>query len=621
MRTINKFYNSMSALRHVIVVIGLLCFISSCEKDMEGKIFQVSDELMIDEIMEQKDELSSFLTVVEIAEMRGVIHAYGHNYNPTKTSQFTLFAPNNDGVNSYLTTINRTLSDLTKEEAEDIVKYHLIIDTIPSADFIDGRLEYRNFKNSYLTTKTVNDEVTGVTYLVNRTARILDKDLRGANGFLHVLDKVLTPPDKSITDVIRELSPLEYSLMKEVFELSGFAETLEHPLMMQIPKTFFIQDNQSFLDLEINNVDELLVRLRANTPDVTNDEQLLFNYIAYHCARSEVYVSDLLMLSSLFTAADNQSISLKRNVDQVLLNEFEINGVLEPGVPVDRTSDYTDLACSDGVIHKINGNIEIVKRAAYRVYFDIAEQPEIMALKGFRKDGTSVTFNNGELSRVSWGGKNPGGLQYNALGYRKTIDKNSNFVYGDNLKFRICTATIGWLEFKTPVLAEGKYKVWVGLRYANTDNGVKPADIRTVFKQNGEDDQILGVTEFRYGSVPSSYQMTEMDEAFHIKLEQDGQRIYCMSMKKNPDTANACFLVGIVDVTSQGEHTIRFEAVTAARFDSWWDVIHFIPMEEDQIWPKQDVRGNMIYQDTEDCAIWPSTCAVDPDPEEGEETE
>ncbi|GAB6011500.1 fasciclin domain-containing protein [Viscerimonas tarda] len=607
MKTINKFRSRIAIFSYLAIVVGLLGFVS-CEKDVDDQ-FQVSDELMLDEIMEGKAELSSFLQIIEIGNMRGTVHAYG---------TYTLFAPTNEAVDAYLGRVGKTLPALSKEEAEEIVKYHLVPDTIPTADFIDGRLASANFLKKYITTKT-EDEAGDVFIRVNRQARIAEKDLRGANGYLHKIDNVLTPPAQSITDVVQSLDPIQYGLFKEIFNRTSLGETLDTLGERGLWFTYFVQDNDSYAEAGISSVEDLLVRLRKNTPDITDDNQLLFNYVAYHCVSGLNYVADLLMQSSLQTIVQNQVLSLKRDVDKVYVNYFNINGQIEPGALVDRESAYTDLSCSNGVIHKINGNIEIVKRAAYRVYWDIAEQPEIMSLKNFRKAGTSVAFAKGELSEIEFGGKNPGALTYNANGYATTVTKDNNYVNGDNISFRIdVAATIQWVNFTLPLLVEGKYKVWVGLRYANTDSSTKRADIRTIFKQTGQDDQILGITTFDYTKKPSSYSMTDVDDAFHAKLESEGQRLYTMSLKKNPDTANACFLVGIIDVATTGRHILRIEGVTDARFAPMWDVIHFIPLEEDQVWPKQDIRGNMIYRDTPWCQIWPySEC--EEAPVEGEE--
>lgn len=578
----------------VTIAIGMF-LLSACEKEMEGKIFRVSDELMIDELMETKPELSLFLQIVDISNLRGTIHAYG---------SYTFFAPTNDGVNEYLSASGKSITGLSEAEAQEIVKYHLIRDTLSTSEFIDGRLATANFSNKYITTRMLDSD-DGVVVEVNRQAIIVEKDLHCGNGYVHVVDKVLSHSVKSITDVVNELPDEQYSLMKELFTRSKIAErVLDNPNLGALNFSFFIQDNGVFEDINVSSVDELLVRLREKTPDVTGDEQLIFNYVGYHLANGLNYVADLLMSSTLNTIISNQVISLKREYEQVLLNEFEINGVLEKGALVDRESDYTDLTCSNGVVHKINGNIEIVKRSAYRVYWDLAEQPEIMALKGFRKAGTVATFEPGDLSEISWGGGSYNTLTYYCPGYPLVMTKDNNYVNGDYINFYRLSTTQGtsWAEFTTPLLVEGKYKVWIGMRYINTDT--TPQEMRTIFKQQGEDDQLLGTTSIYYGVTPGSYGLTEMNSSFHELAELDGQKVYTASYY---ESANPCFLLGSIEVTTTGRHTFRWEAVQAKRFAPNLDVIHFIPVDDDQIWPKQDTRGKLIYENTPACEIYPYT--------------
>lgn len=596
----------MKKLSMLPAVVLMACFslLTSCEKDMEGKLFRVSDEQMMDEIMEGKESLSSFLQIIDISNMRGTVHAYG---------TYTLFAPTNEGVDQYLKEMNKSLSALTEEEAARIVKYHLVADTLSTSSFVEGRLASPNFLGQYVTTKTINDDGQ-VALQVNRKARIVEKDLRGANGFVHVVDQVLSHPAQSITDVVRSLPSAEYSFFQQLFEETGMASLFED-LPSSIWLTFFIQDNKSYEEMNVSSVDELLVLLRAKRPDVSSDSQLLSDYMAYHAAPSLAYVADLLMQSTLNTVLSNRVIALKRDVDQLLLNEFEINGVLEPGVLLDRSSEYTDLSCSNGVIHKINGNIEIVDRSAYRVVFDLAEQPEIMALKGFRKAGTSASFAPGELSEIQWGGKAPFNIEYYCSGYPSVVTKDNNLINGDRLSFRLSSTTTSWIEFKLPLLVEGKYKVWFGFRYIN--GGTDPApEINTIFKQDGKDNQNLNITTVNYLNNIGAYGLSERNQEFHERLLQDGQRQYCASLF---DTANACFLLGTIDVETTGRHILRLEGMNTARFAPLWDVIEFIPVNDDQIWPKLDIRGKLIYENTPDCEIWPYSECVTEEP--GEETE
>jgi uncharacterized surface protein with fasciclin (FAS1) repeats len=564
------------------MLLGLVIVPVSCEKAMEGELYRVYDEIMMDQIMEEI-QLTEFLSLAEKGEMRGVLHAVGAN---------TLFVPSNEAVEAYLREIGKTsVNDLTKEEAEAIVTYHLIRDTLPTADFVDGRLPSPNFQRKYLTTKT---EAAGIR--INRQALITTKDLRGGNGYLHIIDKVLSPPVESVADRIMNLPDSEYSFLKTLFTMSGLRDSLS------IEKTdywytFFIQDNQSFEDAGILTVEDLLVQLRANTPAIEDDTQLIANYIAYHCTNSLNYVTDLLSLSSLQTLVPKQVIMFKRNLDVVLLNEVTQGQETEPGIPVDRASDYTDWSCSNGVIHKIDGNIQIINRTAYRVYWDICEQPEIMALKTFRKAGAKVSFAAGELSGITWGGKTDESVWYNCGGYSNVFDDKFQYVYGDYLRFRLSTTTMQWIEFKTPVLVEGKYKVWLCWRREHD------VVVKTTFKQEGYDDQPLpfNVNLAEYMLNP------EAEGSSHEQIEIEGWKQY--NAKKFNSVVNA-HLLGIISVETTGQHVLRFDVVSSAHsYEGSWDLIEFIPIDEDQLWPRVDIKGNWFYSDKPACEAWPPDCA------------
>lgn len=577
-----------------ITFIFLLMSISSCQKDLEGKIYKVSDEKMIDEILEaKKDTTSSFLKIIDLSGIRGTVHAYG---------TYTLFAPTNEAIDKYLTQKGLSLTSLTEEQALDIVKYHLIPDTLLTADFVDGRLSSVNFNHQYITTKTVTDG-QNVDIEVNRQAKIVQKDLRAANGFVHIIDNVLYQSQKSIFDVVNEL-PDTYSLWKEAFANSGVKDSIMalRKVSPNAPFTMFIQNNDAFASANIHSMDELMVELRAKNPSITNDHTLLFLYTLYHMTNGYKYVAqDLMRQSSVNTLVNGEVIVLKRDITNVLLNEFLIGGVLEKGIPINRTSDYTDLSCSDGVIQDISGNIQIVKRKAYRIYWDLTEQPELMAMKNYRKSGTSIDLDNTDLAGVTWEKTfATDKINYYCGGYPTSIGKDNNYTYGDYFRFRLSTATIKWLELKTPVIVPGTYKVWFSYRassYAQT--------IRTIFKQTGNDDQLLGTITTSYNRSPSSYGLSSYTQEFFEKELIDGFRQQMINSNGFYDTANVCQLLGIIQVYTTGQHKLRFEPLASANFTTNWDQIMFIPIDDDQVWPKQDIAGKLIYSDTPKCQIYP----------------
>lgn len=599
-----KLFRNNRALLFLMTVLLAFTF-NACEKDMTGKIYQVSDQQMIDEILElNSEDLSSFLKIIDISGLRGTVHAYG---------TYTLFAPTNAAVDKYLSANGLTLNSIPKEKAEEIVKYHLIADTIPTSDFVDGRLPAANFNKRFITTKTVTDG-TSVFIEVDRVAKITVKDLRGSNGYVHVIDNVLSRPTKTIDEVIKSL-PENYSIWKEVYEASKIQAYLSEAEAAnpELVFTCFIQNNDAFTSAGIANMEQLLAELRSKTPDVTDVQKLLFNYVAYHFTTGFKYVVDLMNMSSLNSLVSGEVIVLKNDVTKVLLNEFLIGGILEKGIPVNRDSEYTDLSVANGVIHDISGNIQIVKRSAFRIYWDLAEQPEIMALKSFRRAGTNIYFSNTDLAGVKWEKTfESDNIKYTCWGVPTSINKDNNFIYGDAFEFRLSTNTMKWVEFTTPVLVPGTYKVWYSYR-ALGGNGIQ--DIRTIFKQQGFEDQTLGVITTTYNKTPASYGLTNYSSEFFAKELIDGFRHHQINSKGFYDSANTCQSLGIIQVFNTGQHALRFEPLKSAQYSTKWDQILFIPVDEDQNWPKQDLTGKLIYEDTPVCEIYPySDCTVTEEP-------
>lgn len=568
------------------ILAGMAFALTACDKEMEGQTYRVYDDKMIDEIMEEQ-QLTGFLSVVDKAGMTGTIHAYG---------TYTFFSPTNEALASYLQSIGKSDANaLTQVEAADIVKYHLILDTLSTAEFVDGRMASPTFAKKYLTTKAEADD-DRIYQRINRQARVVRENLRGANGILHVIDRVLTPPENSITDAIRAL-PDNFSLMKALFEESGWADTLDEE-REDYWFTFFIQDDKAFEDVGIKTREDLLEQLAVSTPAVAVDS-LIPNFIGYHGVNSLMYVVDLLTASSMQTLVPRQVITLKRNQDVILLNELIQDKINEPGIPLLRGAEYTDLSCSNGVIQQINGHIEVKNRQAYRVYWDIAEQPELIAMKNFRKPGAAASFAPGELSEIQWGGKAPGNIDYWCSTYptAASFDSKSQYVYNDALRFGLNTNTTQWMEFTLPVLIEGKYKVWLCYRRE------LEATIKTIFKQDGYDDQILP-----YLFSLAEYGTNGEADGWTPELaEQAGWKTYTA---KTFNSVMNCHVLGIIDVQTTGRHILRFEAQPGGRGQSWGstDMIQFIPVDEDQLWPRVDMKGNWFYEDMNRCEAWPYTC-------------
>ncbi|MCD8261248.1 MAG: fasciclin domain-containing protein [Bacteroides sp.] len=193
-------------------------YLTSCKDELEDTLYRTSDDQTIVEYLENEENgLTDFLALAERAKCRGMLQAYG---------TYTCFVPTNEALQRYFRENALTLETISQEDAQALVGIHVVNDTLTTADFVDGRLPTATIRKQYLTTATKAEQ--GEVYIeVNRQARIIQKDMLLTNGYIHVVDNMLEEATKTIAETIRELPDVEFSIMKELLEDTGFYEVLE----------------------------------------------------------------------------------------------------------------------------------------------------------------------------------------------------------------------------------------------------------------------------------------------------------------------------------------------------------------------------------------------------------
>lgn len=561
----------------VLVVSATMALFSSCVDYMQGKTFLTSDEKMIDEYIEQdKDSsMTEFLHIADIAGFRGMLHAYGTN---------TCFIPTNEAISVYCQRNGlQTLRTLPVEDLEKFMKFHIVRDTIRTSEFVDGRLNRATMLGKFLTTKTVQNGDSAPVIRVNRQANVLKRDVRVANGIIHKIDYVLTPNPKTVGEMI-QLLPETYSLYKSIMQETGMIDTLTNNKADGVWYTAFLQSDSSFATKGIYTRADLIEKMKVAQPDYATDETKLINMFAqYHCIKRLAYVADLSITSAELSLATNQVITFKTNKDSLILNEFQTLTKFEKGVTVNKKSEWTDMSCYNGVMIDLDGYIQPVKRGPEAIYWELTDQPEIKKLKEYRRRGSYVTFKPGELSELSFGGKNNPTMTYNVA---SAFDAKTQYVHYDYFEIPMRPTLLQWMEIKTPVLTEGVYNVWICWRRGGDNNKFK-----TTFKQAGKEDQVLP-NVFDLGEYFNTSNTPEVNL-------NNGMKRYNAKQLNSVVCSRNC---GAIKVEYTGRHTLRIDALSGSSQAAWWDMIQFIPVDQNQLWPRFDVDGNAIYPGT-DCSL------------------
>ena len=129
-------FKNLKAGRSVIasLFVMITMALSSCVEGMDpDTIYRVSDGYMIDEYIQNSADLNICEELINISTFAGMLHGYG---------SYTFFAPTDAAFQKYLASIGKTdITQLTQQEADQIIKYHVIRDSIKTTDLIDGKVK------------------------------------------------------------------------------------------------------------------------------------------------------------------------------------------------------------------------------------------------------------------------------------------------------------------------------------------------------------------------------------------------------------------------------------------------------------------------------------------------
>lgn len=130
------------------------------------------------------DQFSEFVKILDRTGYDGFLDAYG---------AYTLFVPTNDAIKAYLQAAGKSsVDDIDTAQLKNLVKLHVIEDTITTNAFKDGKLPLVTLYGQYLLTGVSNQE--GVSrYTINRQAAVTQSNIMAGNGVIHVIDHVLIP--------------------------------------------------------------------------------------------------------------------------------------------------------------------------------------------------------------------------------------------------------------------------------------------------------------------------------------------------------------------------------------------------------------------------------------------
>jgi len=553
----------------ITLILGSV-YISGCKK--VNIVTNTTEDVNIVGYLDKRpDSFSLFRQILERTGTASFLNAYG---------AYTCFAPTNSGVTAYLQKIGAASVEAADlNTLKDMVRLHLLEDTIYTNSFTDGKLPVITMYGQYLVTAVTNKG--GVSsYIINRQALVEESNIRVGNGIIHVIDNVLLPAVKTTSQQLEEKP--EYSIFVQAMKATGFFDKLNtvDPDTSKKWFTVFAESNQALADSGITSFDILKAKY-SQTGNPMNANDSLHMYVAYHITQGLKFLGDIISVSTHETLLPQEVVSVKLIDQEVILNQDVFNGVLEIGVKL--TRDKSDNASTNGVWHAAAAHFMVKYRKPTALYWDVSSFDEIMKLPAYYRRA-NYGFNrpteaDQPIKDHYWGWGALAGT--NTLTYMySTSSSISNFSVNNDVNILPMglPARPVWWEMRTPPIIKGKYKVWICYSWQKQSSS---SNMLCQVEVNGQLMQrTMNFTEARPTGTDA-------------ELEAIGWKRYIEDPSNSRRQASR--LVGVIDFQTTQQQIIRITPLVGTQNTNNLDMIHFIPIDEDQILPRFKPDGTMVY--------------------------
>ncbi|HSC55486.1 MAG TPA: fasciclin domain-containing protein [Phnomibacter sp.] len=517
------------------------------------------------------DSFSVFREILEVTETASFLNAYG---------AYTCFTPTNSACNRYLQKMGyNTVAGAPVPVLKDMVRLHLLSDTVYTGSFNDGKLPVITMFGQYLVTSVENK--AGVSrYIVNRQANIIKTNERLSNGIIHVIDEVLLPATKTLATAL-EANPA-YSIFSQAVKETGYYTLLNtvDPDTTKRWYTLLAETNIALADSGITSYAQLKAKY-SQTGNPANPKDSLNMYVAYHIIPGLKFLGDIIATPTHETKLPQEVVSVKLIDQEVVINQDVFNGILELGVVLNRPG--SDNAATNGVWHEATGHYMVKFRRPTAVYWDVSSFEEIMKLPAYYKKGNYNFVRPTEADKPikdhywGWGPL----ASTNTLSYLYSASSSvTNYCYNSDanmLPMGLPNRPVYW-EMRTPPIIKGKYKVWICYAWQKQSSG---SNMLCQVEVNGT---LMSRTMNFCDARPVGTD---------AELEAIGWKRYIENTANGNRQAGR--LVGTIEFTKTQQQTIRITPLNGTQNNNNLDMIHFIPVDENQILPRFAPDGTKIW--------------------------
>lgn len=442
-------------LEKSLIALFFLYFFSSCYPEVEPWNPR-EDQLVIAQFIKDSSTFSEFNVLLENTQLNSFLSIRG---------PYTLFAPNNDAMNAFYAAKGySSADDMDMETQRKLVLNHVIVAEVGAGSIGEGAISELNAIGD-----KIASDLPGSDVVLNKVAKIVDRDIVVSNGIIHEIDHVLEPLSISMYDLIATVP--QFSLFKQGLDKTGIGDTLKTISFQYGNKeartyfTILAVPDSIFNRYGIFTIDDMIAKFDTlNDGNLTNLNNGFYQFIEYHCVNGSHFLSDLVPDPAVNPQL-YPILSFNNNIQVRVDEDYKLNFNSKEGTYTGFIVSQSNMPAKNGALHALNDLLPVVTPEPTKIIFDTCDYFDVKQgdyyMKYYKKwyDGEN-TFKN-----IHWGGDY---IQY----YYKNHDApiQINFDGWQMIGY-------WWMEITTPKVLKGKYSlsgfIWGGRQCDLYVDGVK----------------------------------------------------------------------------------------------------------------------------------------------------
>jgi uncharacterized surface protein with fasciclin (FAS1) repeats len=441
--------------KRILPLVSVL-LLSHCTEEPVLKELRSDQQVISDYIISHPEKFSEF---------GGLLQSTGLNNLLSIRGPYTVLLPDDNAMLAYYKKKEvDSYLQLDSVQQKELVYNHIIPVEIQSGDIPLGALREPNALGDY-----ISSDLPGSEIVINKHSKIIDRDIRTANGYIHVIDNVIEPVTASVYDLIA--ADPAFSIFTEGINLTGLKDTLDlisFPYGTKTARTRFtvlVVPDSILILYGINSVEDLINRYTSSPDSITYLNNGFYRYMEYHCLAGTIYMSDLISKLYPILSSDN-NISVIVDKEDYKLNYNRTDSTYT-GFIIEKSN----IPAKNGTIHTINNLLPVEEPYPTVITFESTDYFDLKQGDYYGKYYMKWFDGQNTFEKIKWEGD-----------YLQYYYKNHNT--GTLLNWD-CLNMKGyfWVEITTPKIMKGKYvltgNIWSGwLDYDVYVDGVKTASIK-----------------------------------------------------------------------------------------------------------------------------------------------